>query len=916
MSLSSASLSSVSSCYGYSGTPTAPSPRKCTGGGPANTRADVVQQAQLAKDAWNRQLADRILQYKHSVDDFIDTVLPCSKPWRRNGSVHTAFAGYMPSSGKEVAGYPKLVSRFEKLVSGFSRSKRVNLFTTNRTVLPFPFKAFEIQHHPTSPDLSFTFPGKQARPASWQDISMVIEAKATDNQDPFPRGGQTCAGTVEQLAKNARSLLLAHGALAVFVIGIYGKTVRLARFDHSCAVISRPFLLKAKPKPDELSGEDLLQKFLWHFVHPLVGDTVVGCDPTLKMLSWPDRQWLNLQLSKSAYRDWAQNVADLYKARRVEVFDQETGRYVPCILYGMIEVNGRLFSRASTVWHAIEDTRIWVNGRLVPDPTRPTPAPQCIVKDSWGQLSRVAETEFYARLAAKIPPEEYFGIATMLCGGDIGAFELQWWHRTRAAQSAEGVPPAQPVASTSSASPLRPSISSDAPLFSSIGSKQHPPNHLEGKPGGWVPDGPFPLPFPQHQTYSWRLVFGEEYAFLERTHTRMMIKDIGRPLTQFESSRDVVQALRDSTFGHGLALRRAGVLHRDISIGNILLTAKDRDAPGHAGFMHDLDYSSFEDFDDGDDGIDDDPDGHSSTAGASTHAANEERRKERTGTFYFMAYEILSSEPTVHSGHHDLESIYWVLLWIVLRHTKHSHPLGQKACSVVFMVPDDSTYLAAAVKRLWLTDQVRPGNQRLVVTNNEPLTQLLSDLAMLVGKQLPHMWCTPGTPLTHEAMLEKFDAALAMDGWPEKDYVRCTLLENPKIPTNAAGQRRKNMLTKNPSHLLRSAPVTIQQSSYSTTVVSSSGDYSSTSLKRRADDDNDDSGYPAHGVLTPFGVVAGPRKRQRLDNSMGPPLLPSRLREEAVTSADEGAHSSFISRITGWLRRTPFGGLVPGSDEP
>ncbi|KAI0762193.1 hypothetical protein BD413DRAFT_445226, partial [Trametes elegans] len=678
------------------------------------------QQAQLAKDAWNRQLADRILQYKNSVDDFIDTVLPCSKPWRRIGSVHTAFAGYMPASGKEVASYPKLCEGFEKLVSGFSRSKRVKLFTTNRTVLPFPFKAFEIQHHPTSPDLSFTFPGKQARPASWQDISMVIEAKATDNQDPFPRGGQTCAGTVEQLAKNARSLLLAHGALAVFVIGIYGETVRLARFDHSCAVISHPFLLKAKPKPDELSGEELLQKFLWHFVHPLVGGTVVGCDPTLKMLSLSDRQWLNLQLSKSAYRDWVHHVAELDKARRVEVFDQETGRYVPCILYGMIEVNGRLFSRASTVWHAIEDTRMWVNGRLVPDPTRPTSAPQCIVKDSWGQLSRVAETEFYARLAAKIPPEEYFGIATMLCGGDIGA-------------------------------------------------KQHPPNHLEGKPGGWLPDGPFPLPFPQHQTYSWRLVFGEEYAFLERTHTRMMIKDIGRPLTQFESSRDVVQALRDSTFGHGLALRRAGVLHRDISIGNILLTAKDRDAPGHAGFVHDLDYSSFEDFDDGDDGIDDDPDGHSSTAGASTHAANEERRKERTGTFYFMAYEILASEPTVHSGHHDLESIYWVLVWIVLRHTNHSHPLGQKACSEVFVMPGDSTYPAAAAKLLWLTKQVRPGNQRLVVTNNEPLTQLLSDLAILVGKQLPDMWCTPRTSLTHEAMLEKFDAALAMDGWPEKD---------------------------------------------------------------------------------------------------------------------------------------------------
>ena len=42
--------------------------------------------------------------------------------------------------------------------------------------------------------------------------------------------------------------------------------------------------------------------------------------------------------------------------------------------------------------------------------------------------------------------------------------------------------------------------------------------------------------------------------------------------------------------GHRLAWERAGVLHRDISLGNILIT-DELEENGHSGFIHDFDHS-------------------------------------------------------------------------------------------------------------------------------------------------------------------------------------------------------------------------------------------------------------------------------------------------------------------------------------
>ena len=142
---------------------------------------------------------------------------------------------------------------------------------------------------------------------------------------------------VEQLAKNARSLLLAHGALAVFVIGIYGKTVRLARFDHSCAVVSTPFDLKTCPRT--------LRKFFWHFVNPI--DTtipVVGADPTSRALTIPEQNWIRDYLKRTGIPV----PPDLSRGRRALVYEREDSDITR--VYFLFRLIDRDFVFPTTSW--------------------------------------------------------------------------------------------------------------------------------------------------------------------------------------------------------------------------------------------------------------------------------------------------------------------------------------------------------------------------------------------------------------------------------------------------------------------------------------------------------------------------------------------------------------------------------------
>ena len=121
-----------------------------------------------------------------------------------------------------------------------------------------------------------------------------------------------------------------------------------------------------------------------------------------------------------------------------------------------------------------------------------------------------------------------------------------------------------------------------------------------------------------------------------------------------------------------------------------------------------------------------------------------------------MAIDVLKHK--MHERKHDLESIYWLLIWIILRHVDHDQP--KWACRDLFDVDDRK--LAAAAKVDWL------GSSDLRANSNEPLTGLLESLRILFKKQLGDK-DTPRVEVAYDTLLATIDDALSLPGWPEND---------------------------------------------------------------------------------------------------------------------------------------------------
>ncbi|KAJ8703529.1 hypothetical protein PTI98_002146 [Pleurotus ostreatus] len=128
----------------------------------------------------------------------------------------------------------------------------------------------------------------------------------------------------------------------------------------------------------------------------------------------------------------------------------------------------------------------------------------------------------------------------------------------------------------------------------------------------------------------------------------IVLSTLGRELATFRTARQLVTCIADAMDAHQQAYK-LGILHRDVSAGNILMTLEPKN---RRGFLIDWDHCIF------------------------LNEALKERtdtRVHRTGTWQFMsAYLTQNPESASHTVVDDRESALHVLTSMALKHLRHN----------------------------------------------------------------------------------------------------------------------------------------------------------------------------------------------------------------------------------------------------
>ncbi|KAL1679464.1 hypothetical protein EV122DRAFT_277259 [Schizophyllum commune] len=122
---------------------------------------------------------------------------------------------------------------------------------------------------------------------------------------------------------------------------------------------------------------------------------------------------------------------------------------------------------------------------------------------------------------------------------------------------------------------------------------------------------------------------------------RLVTQPYARPLCDFSSKEELLSGFRDAVEAHYMLFTQKKALHCDISEQNIMLRPKDAGERIRRGLLIDLDCATFV--------------SGPFSAGPIGH---------RAGTLPFMSTSLLLQPRAPHVAAHDLESFFYVLMWI------------------------------------------------------------------------------------------------------------------------------------------------------------------------------------------------------------------------------------------------------------
>ncbi|KAI0858935.1 serine/threonine-protein kinase Sgk2 [Xylaria cubensis] len=124
-------------------------------------------------------------------------------------------------------------------------------------------------------------------------------------------------------------------------------------------------------------------------------------------------------------------------------------------------------------------------------------------------------------------------------------------------------------------------------------------------------------------------------AWDNRIYSCLVVSPAGRVISNFQTTKELLESMRDAIRAHQSLFTTGNILHRDISSNNIIITDPKK-ANGFKGMLIDLDMAVTD--------------------------TNRSGAQHRIGTTRFMAIEVLRK--CDHTYRHDLESFFYVLIWM------------------------------------------------------------------------------------------------------------------------------------------------------------------------------------------------------------------------------------------------------------
>ncbi|CDO77125.1 hypothetical protein BN946_scf184606.g8 [Trametes cinnabarina] len=193
-----------------------------------------------------------------------------------------------------------------------------------------------------------------------------------------------------------------------------------------------------------------------------------------------------------------------------------------------------------------------------------------------------------------------------------------------------------------------------------------------------------------------------------RIHTQLVLKEVCHPLQSFKDWRELVSVVHDALRAHKMACEGHGILHRDISVRNILIYDGDRASPP-IGLLSDWDLAKMQE-----------------------QIFNPcPSQPSCSGTWQFMsaALQMYMSKP--HLLPDDLESIMHIINWLALRYmnTMEIHDMVKFHLRMCY-----DAVIAGHLGSLYKREKVIQGSSIFEVPSkdkNHPfviLTQRLSEL--------------------------------------------------------------------------------------------------------------------------------------------------------------------------------------------